>query len=88
MRERPVLIKAIQERDNYGKTATAQETAGREAVFRTEHRNSDENPKGRVIILHATIHKRTSCVFSAEVCKIRRFNKAVRLYSDSAVLSF
>lgn len=56
MRERPVLIKAIQERDNYGKPATAQESAGREAVFRAEYRNSDENPKGRVIILHATIH--------------------------------
>ena len=60
-----VLIQAIEERDDDRQTAPAQNAFAETAVFRAEHQERDENPKGGVITLCAAIHIKTSCVFTA-----------------------
>ena len=56
-RQRSVFIQAEKERDDYGQTATAQNVGTERAVLRTEHEQSDENPKGNVTLI-ATSHNK------------------------------
>ena len=56
--ERSVFVQAEEERQNNGQTATAEYVRAERAVFRTEYKQSNENPKGKVISLGATIHKK------------------------------
>ena len=58
-----VLIQTIQKRDDNRESASAQKAAGREAVFRAKDCYRDKYPKGRVIILHATIHSKPPVFF-------------------------
>ena len=55
-RKRTVSVKAEKQSDDDRQSATAENIRAEEAVFRAEDKQSNQNPKGDVITLGATIH--------------------------------
>lgn len=55
--QRSVFIKAEKQSDHDGQTAAVENARTKRAVFRTEDKQSDKDPKGYVT-LGATIHKK------------------------------
>jgi hypothetical protein len=63
--KRSVFIQTVQQSDNDGQRAAAKGVRAENTVFRAEHKQRNQNPKGR-ITLRKTSHKfETSCVFPA-----------------------
>ena len=56
--QRSVFIQTEKQGDDDGQAATAENIGAEEAVFRAENKQSDKDPKGDVITLGATIHKK------------------------------
>lgn len=56
--KRTVFIKAEKKGDNDGKTATAKHVRAEETVLRAKDKKRDKNPKGYVITLIATSHRK------------------------------
>ena len=64
----PLFVQTEQEREDNRQSATAEDVRTEETVFRAENKQCDQNPKGDVVTLGATIHKKPP-VFRRRVCK-------------------
>ena len=56
--KRTVLIKAEKESDDNGKTATAQDVRAEDTILRAKDKQCDKDPKGYVITLITTSHRK------------------------------
>jgi hypothetical protein len=89
--QRAVFVQAEKQGDDDGQAATAENIGAEEAVLRAENKQSDKDPKGDIITLGATIHKKppVSCrrgyvlrlLCSAIKRKYLRFYLSNTLYS-------
>lgn len=66
--QRAVSVQTEKQGGDDGQAATAENIGAEEAVFRAENKQSDKDPKGDIITLGATIHKKTSCVLPQGIC--------------------
>ena len=56
--KRTVFIKTEEQSDDNGKPATAENVGAEDTVLRAQHEQGDKDPKGYVITLIATSHKK------------------------------
>ena len=56
--KRSVSVQTEKQGGDDGQSATAENIGAEEAILRAEDKQSDKNPKGDVITLGATIHKK------------------------------
>ena len=56
--QRAVSVQTEKQGGDDGQSATAENVGAEEAVFRAENKQSDKDPKGDIITLGATIHKK------------------------------
>ena len=56
--KRTVLVKAEKQSDDNGKTATAKHVRAEDTVLRAENKQCDKDPKGYVVTLITTSHKK------------------------------
>ena len=78
--QRSVFIQTEKQGGDDGQSATAENIGAEEAILRAEDKQSDKNPKGDVITLGATIHKKppVSC----------RRGYVLRFYAPGSIYSW